>query len=263
MNQYKKVILEAAREAGKIITKGFYDLSPTDFKLKAAHDIVTKVDMMANKKIRSIINKNFPTHDILSEETGLEDNESNRFFWTIDPLDGTTNFSIKNPLFCTAISFSKGKNILLSVIYAPLSEELFLAEKGKGAFLNGKKIRVTKNKNLSEVILLISRTHNKKSRKSFYRLLNKFQYETLNARWFGSASLEMAYLSVGRVGACIFTPPDLTKWDLYPGILMVREAGGQVINFKNGEENFSSRGIIAGNAMIIKKIQKDIKKWRI
>jgi len=261
MSRYKQVMHLAANEAGKIIVKQYNHLKPSDIKLKSAHDIVTKVDMMANRKIKSIIRKNFPSHDILSEETGLEDNDSKKYYWTIDPLDGTTNFSINNPLFCTAISLSKGDQIVASIIYAPLLNELYYAEKGKGAYLNGRRIKVSNKQKLSEIVLLVDKTHNKSSRNKFFKLLDKFQYEVLNARWFGSASLEQAFLAAGRVGACIFAPPKLSRWDLNPGILLIKEAGGHVEDFKGGAEYYNT-GLIAGNRQVVKKIQQKIKKWK-
>ncbi|XOU94351.1 MAG: inositol monophosphatase family protein [Candidatus Kerfeldbacteria bacterium] len=262
MKKFKKVAIQAAKEAGKIITKHYSNLKPSDIKKKSAHDIVTKVDMQANKVIKSLIHKNFPTHDILSEETGLEDNDSRDYFWTIDPLDGTTNFSINNPLHCTAISLSKGKKILLSIIYSPILREMYYAESGKGAYLNGKKISVNKINKLSDAIVLLGRTHNIKSRQIFFSMQSKLQKEVMNMRWIGSGSLDLAYVAAGRVSGCIFMPPELSKWDLLPGILLVREAGGKVLNFKGEEDNYFNGGLIAGNTVITKKLQNKIKKWK-
>lgn len=263
MKEFKRVAIQAAKEAGDIILKNYKHIIPSDIKKKDTHDIVTKVDMMADKKIKSIIKKNFPDHDILSEETGLRDNISNTYLWTVDPLDGTTNYSIYNPLHCTAISLSRGNDILISIIYAPFLNEFYYAEKGKGAYLNGKRIRLNKKKKLLDIILLLDKTHNKKSRNTFFKLLNKLQYEVLNVRWFGSASLELAFLSTGRVGACVFAPPQLAKWDLLPGILLVQEAGGQVINFSGETNDYFRGGLIAGNKSISQQIQKKIKRWKL
>lgn len=262
MKKFKQVAIKAALEAGKIITKHYNNLESADIRKKSAHDIVTKADMQANKAIKLLIHKNFPTHDILSEETGLEDNDSKDYFWTIDPLDGTTNFSIHNPLHCTAISLSKGNKILLSVIYAPALNEMYYAENGKGAFLNGKKIGLKKINKLSDTIILLSKTHNKKSQKSFNKILNKLKKDVLNMRWIGSGSIDLAYVAVGRVDGCIFVPPELSKWDLLPGILLIQEAGGKVINFNGENKDFFNGGVITGNSSICRQLQNKIKKWK-
>jgi len=262
MSKFKQVAIKAAKEAGKIITKHYSHLKPSDIKKKSAHDIVTKADMQANKVIKDLIHKNFPTHDILSEETGLENNKSEKYFWTIDPLDGTTNFSIHNPLHCTAISLSKGKKILLSVIYAPYLKEFYYAEKGKGAYLNGKKISVKKINKLSEAIIILGRTHNQKSRKAFLNVFDKLQAVVMNMRWMSSGSLDLAYVATGRVSGCLFMPPELTKWDLLPGILLIEEAGGTVINFADQAGDYFTGGLIAGNQAICKQLQNKIKRWK-
>ncbi|MDP2685500.1 MAG: inositol monophosphatase family protein, partial [bacterium] len=162
MTKFRKVAIEAATKAGKSLLKQYKTLKVEDINKKGRHDLVTKADFTANRIIISTIKKYFPDHDILSEETGLEDNPD-EYKWVIDPLDGTTNYIIKSPMFCTALALVHQQEIIISVVYAPVLDEFYIAEKGKGTYLNGKKIYVSKKVSLIESIITLSRTHHKKS----------------------------------------------------------------------------------------------------
>lgn len=254
MSKYRQVAIKAAKLAGKSLIKNYKKLRVSEIKKKGPHDLVTKADFEANDIIIKIIKKSFPDHDILSEETGLEDNPS-EYTWTIDPLDGTVNYYISSPLFCTAISLMYKKEILLSIIYAPVLNEFYIAEKGKGAYLNNKRIRVKKNEKIKDSVLVLGRTHNNKSRENFLKLYKKFQYRFLNLRNLGSGSLDLAFVASGRVEACLLVPPDLKLWDISPGILLVREAGGVVTDFNKGDK-YNSQGVIAANKKLHPKLIK-------
>jgi len=262
MKKFRQVAIKAARLAGVSLMKNYKGLKDSDIQKKGRHDLVTKADFEANKIIIKTIKKSFPHHDFLSEETGFEDNPD-VYKWIIDPLDGTTNYTMKNPLFCTAISLVCGKKILLSVIYAPLLKEFYYAESGKGAFLNGKRIRISKKKGLDKSLILIGRSHHKLSHLKFYRVQKKFFSSVLNMRRLGSGSLDLAYTAVGRVEACLLVPPDISQWDSLAGTLLVREAGGRVTNFKGEDWNFKQCGVIASNGLIHKRLLNLVKKWRI
>lgn len=262
MKKFKQVAFKAARLAGASLIKNYKSLKDSDIRKKGRHDLVTKADFEANKIIIKTIKKDFPDHDFLSEETGFEDNPD-IYKWVIDPLDGTTNYTIKNPLFCTAISLVCGKEILLSVIYAPCLKEFYYAERGGGAYLNGKRIRVSKKRDLNNALISIGRSHHRLSHLKFYKVQKRLQRNVLNMRLLGSGSLDLAYTAVGRVEACLLVPPDIFQWDSLAGVLLVREAGGKVTNFNGQAWNFKQRGVIASNGKIHKELLKAVKKWRI
>lgn len=262
MKKFKQVAIRAAQLAGQSLLKNYRVMRDSDIHKKGRHDVVTKADYAANKIIIGQIKRVFPDHDILSEETGSEDNPD-VYKWVIDPLDGTTNYTIKNPLFCTAISLVCKKDILLSVIYAPFLKEFYYAEKGKGAFLNGKRIKVSRKKDLKKALVLVGRSHHKISHLNFSRVQKKLWKDVLNMRWLGSGSLDLAYTAVGRVEACLLVPPDIFQWDSLAGVLLVREAGGKVTNFSGEDWNFKQRGVIASNGKIHKELLKSVKKWKL
>ena len=141
--------------------------------------------------------------------------------------------------------------------------KFYYAEKGKGAFLNGKRIKVSRKKDLNEALILIGRSHHKLSHLKFARAQEKLQPSVMNIRRLGSGSLDLAYTAVGRVEACLLIPPDIFQWDTLAGILMVREAGGKVTNFKGEDWDFKQRGVIASNGLIHKRLLNLVKKWRI
>jgi len=262
MKKFKQVAIKAAQLAGASLMRNYKKLKDTDIHRKGRHDLVTKADFTANKIIIKTIKKNFPDHDILSEETGLEDNPD-VYKWVIDPLDGTTNYTIKNPLFCTVISLVCRKDILLSVIYAPFLKEFYFAEKGKGAFLNSRRIKVSKKKSLNNALISLGRSHHKLSHLKLSIVQEKLKKNVLNMRLLGSGSLDLAYTAVGRVEACLLMPPDISQWDSLAGVLLVREAGGQVTNFNGEDWNFKQRGVIASNGKIHKELLKKAKKWNL
>jgi len=262
MKNFKQVAIKAARLTGASLMKNYKKLQSKDIKKKGKHDIVTKADFEANKIIIKTIKKDFPDHDFLSEETGFEDNPD-IYKWVIDPLDGTVNYNMENPLFCTALSLVYKRNILFSIIYAPYLKEFFYAEKGKGAFLNGKQIRVSKQKDLNEALILIGRSHHRLSHLRFARVQLKLKENVMNIRRLGSGSLDLAYTAVGRVEACLLVPPDISLWDSLAGVLLVREAGGKVTNFNGQDWNFKRRGVIASNGLVHNQLLKVAKKWKL
>jgi len=262
MTKFRKVAIEAATKAGKLLLKNYKTLKAEDIHKKGRHDLVTKADFAANKIIISTIKKYFPDHDILSEETGFEDNPD-QYKWVIDPLDGTTNYIIKNPIFCTALALVHKQEIIVSAVYAPVLDEFYIAEKGKGTLLNGKKIRVSKKRKLKEAIITLSRTHHKKSHENHNKIQSILRKKVLNMRIFGSGTLDLAYVAAGRVEGCLFFPPGIFQWDSLSGILLVREAGGIVTTFKGKKWGFKDSGIIATNKGVHSKFLKEIKRWKV
>ena len=259
MNTFRQVAFRAARLAGRSLLRNYDKLKSSDIRKKSKHDLVTKADMEANRLIIKTIKQKFTQHDFLSEETGSEDNPD-IYKWVIDPLDGTTNYTIHNPLFCVAITLVYKKDILLSVVYAPYLEEFYYAEKGKGAFLNSKKIHVSATRSLANSIILLGRSHRHESHVNLVSAQKKLKPKVLNMRILGSGSLDLAYVASGRAEACLLIPPKIHLWDSLAGILLIREAGGKVTDFRGREWDFKSDGVFASNKIIHRRLFKIVKR---
>ncbi len=242
---YATVGTRAVAKAGGYLLKHFHRIRKQDIRLKGAHDVVTKADLQANRIIIREIKKVFPNHDVLSEETGLQDHPGT-FRWVVDPLDGTTNYTIGNPLFCTVLALLHGPNILFSAIYAPFLNEFYTAEVSKGARLNGKKIHVSSVRKLDRAILTYGFSHQEKSHRKGYQRAQSIRKFVLNTRVF-------AYVAAGRVEGC-FLAPETIPWDTAAGTLLVREAGGTVTDFAGRPWTLKSRSIAASNGRIHDKL---------
>ncbi len=255
----KKIAIESAVEAGNILLSHFYKFNRHKSILKSHREIVTKADLISEKIILSKIKKNFPEHQILSEEAGRikPKKKENDYLWVIDPLDGTTNFSMHNPLWSVSIGVFKNNEIILGVIFAPFLGEIFVAEKGKGAKLNNKKIKVS---NISKEKVLNTFCHGS-TLKDVKRAIRYYNYQKLHGfdcRQLGSAALELAYVASGRVESIVI--PGANSWDVAAGALLVREAGGKVTDLNNKDWNIKSKDIIADNGLVHRQIMNALKK---
>lgn len=251
----KQVAILAAKRAGSILLKRFDGFDRSSIKLKSGHEILTNADLASNREIIKIIKKSFPNHRILSEEGGGGKKKSD-YLWVVDPLDGTTNFSMHNPLWAVSIGVAYKKKIVLGVIFAPFLKELYFAEIGKGATMNGRKIKVSKmikgkvlntfcHSNLEEDI--------KKAVKYYtYQKINGF-----DCRQLGSASLELAFTAFGRIESIVI--PGAHPWDVAAGILLVREAGGRVTDFSDKNWSLKSEDMVASNGKVHKNLLKVLK----
>lgn len=254
----KSVLLTVIKKAGNSLRKDYYTLKKSQIKLKSKRDIVTSADLKSEKIIISTIQKHFPDHAILSEEAGLDDSSSD-YLWIIDPLDGTTNFSFHNPIWSVAIALTYKQKVILGAVYIPLQDELFFAEKGKGAYLNGKKVNITKNP-----IKRINTFCHGSNTKDLKRALKYYSYQklhSLDCRQLGSAEVELAYVATGRVDSILI--PGAKVWDMAAGALLVAEAGGRVSDFKNKAWSIKQNDILAANPRAHKEIIKTIQKIKI
>jgi myo-inositol-1(or 4)-monophosphatase len=214
----KRVAVSAAKKAGRALIKKYKNFNRGTIKLKAHHEIITKADLLSEKIILKEIRKNFPKHRILSEESGQTKNQSD-YLWVVDPIDGSTNFSMHSPLWCISIGVAYKGKIILGVIYAPILDELYVAEKRKGARRDGKKIKVSKHTKKA----LHTFCHGRDN-KHFKRALKYYTYQKLNeldCRQLGSAAIELAYVASGRTESIMI--PGVNPWDVAAGVLMVRD----------------------------------------
>ena len=248
----KQIAIKVSKEAGKELKKLFYSRR-VKAVAKSKHEIVTTADLLAEKIIIKEIKKNFPDHQILSEESGLTKTTSD-YLWIVDPLDGTTNFFMHNPIFSVAIALVYKKETILAVTYAPILDELYVAEKGKGATVNNKKIKAASRDKLSESYLTFCHGNKDKNINKAIIIYKTLKKEGRDFRQLGSAAIELAYVARG-ITDCILIPGALS-WDVAGGILMVREAGGKVTDFKNKKWTLDSKDMLASNGKIHNQLLK-------
>ena len=256
LERLTKTAIEAAQLGGSILNdyaqKGF------EIQKKSEINLVTEADLAAEKAIVNVISQSFPSHQILAEEKGLHTTHESPYKWIIDPLDGTTNFIKGIPHFSVSIALKVKGKLDQAVIYDPIRGELFSASRGKGAQLNGFRIRVNKAKELNSAVLATGFPFKQKQHTSAY--MNMFQslfLKTTDMRRAGSAALDLAYVAAGRVDG--FFEIGLKPWDTAAGELLVIESGGLVTDFVGGHNHEKSGNIVAGSSLILKDILKDIR----
>lgn len=217
---------------------------------KGRIDLVTHADKASQKMIIKNIEKRFPGHAIIAEE-GYDKSGKEGFVWYIDPLDGTTNFVHGVPVFCVSIALYKGSTPLSGVCYNPSTQETFCAEKGKGSFLNGKRIQVSGTSKLIDALVATGfpyKSENmKKVMERFFKVVSRVQ----GIRRFGSAALDLCYVASGRFDA--FWEMELKPWDMAAGVLILEEAGGMVTSFDGEEFDLNNGNIAASNKIIHNK----------
>ncbi len=238
--------ISIARIAGSLLKNRFSEKHRIDYKGEI--DIVTEADRISEEVLITEINGKFPDHTILSEEAG-EIERGSRYRWVIDPLDGTTNYAHGFPMFCVSIALEKDGQIITGVIYSPVSDELFVAGKGEGAFLNGAPIAVSGTTEISESLLATGFPYD--IRRDPNNNINYFSEMALRVqgiRRSGSAALDLAYTAAGRFDG--FWELKLHPWDTAAGWLLVAEAGGVVTDISGGSYGLDSSGILASNGKI-------------
>jgi len=225
----RSLAITAAQKAGAFLRREF-QRGHVAWRLKHRHEIVTGADTAAEKIILALLRKHTPGFEILSEEAGLNKKKSD-YLWVVDPLDGTTNFEVHNPLFSVSIALYYRGEPKLGVVYAPYLDDLFVAEKGKGAYLNSQRIRVSKTKELKRSFLTYCYGQEHKHMRRAVELYRYFKMKSVDMRQLGSAAIELAWVAAGRTESIII--PGTKPWDAAAGVLLVTEAGGQVTDFKN------------------------------
>ena len=242
-----KFAVEMAKKAGKIHLKYFRNIKSVKYK-GSFTNLVTNADFESEKLIKSMIKNRYPAHGIIAEESGPE-NIDKEYRWIIDPLDGTVNFAHGFPLFCVSIAVQKNGRTIAGVVYSSLLKELFYAEEGKGAFLNGKRITVSKVKELRKAFLATGFPYTLHQRPGKqYEWFEKFCKNTQAVRRGGSASLDLCYVASGVFDG--FWERELKPWDTAAAELILREAGGSVSDYSGrafdnfGNETLASNGKI-------------------
>jgi len=243
----ERAALRAARAAGRIHLKRAQHIS---ISRKAANpiDLVTEADHEAEAAVLGILQRAFPAHAMLAEESGASF-QGSEHRWIIDPLDGTTNFAHGYPQFCVSIAYERHGRIQLAVILDALKKECFVARRGKGARLNGRPIRVTGTGTLGTALLATGFPYDRRARRRFYlSFWEAFMMRVQGVRRTGSAALDLAYVACGRTDG--FWEFGLRPWDVAAGALIVEEAGGRVTNMDATPLELSRGQIVASNGAI-------------
>ena len=232
------LMIKASEKASKILIRDFGEVEKLQVSLKGPNNFVTNADRKVEKIIIEELDKSKKNFSILTEESGFIKNKDKDNFWIVDPIDGTTNFLNGVPHFCISIALLFEKEIIAGVIYDPIKDEIFYAEKNGGSFLNNKSIRVSKKNNVSSCLYGVN--------------FRKNLPENLIIRNTGSAALDLAYVSCGRFDGCL--QKNVNLWDIAAGTVLIKEAGGIVDNFEFKE--FNKISIKASNERISSDLNK-------
>ncbi len=245
-NMFEKVI-QIAKEAGAVIRENYRKDFSVEFKTNASN-LVTEVDKKAEETIMNFIKTEFPTHGILSEESG-ETKNSSEYVWVIDPLDGTTNFAHGLPIFAVSIGVQKNGETIYGVVYDVMNDFAYTSEKGSGAFCNSRKMTVNKNDNLNHSLLVTGFPYDiKQNPHKAIEKFNKFLLNSRAVRRLGSAAIDLALVADGIFDG--FWEVHLFPWDMCAGQLLVEEAGGKVTNFNNERMSIFDKQLLATNGKI-------------
>jgi myo-inositol-1(or 4)-monophosphatase len=234
-----------AREAGALLMQYFHQHLKIEYKGDA--DLVTAADRAAEVLIRDRIREQWPTHDVLGEEQGLSDQGSD-YRWYVDPLDGTTNFAHGYPVFCVSMGLEQKSRRIAAVIYDPTRDELFSAEQGTGAHLNGETIHVSKTAALKESLLATGFPSQKRHKNPNIYFYHQITLRTHGVRRAGSAALDLCNVACGRFDG--FWEFNLNPWDTAAGVLILEEAGGKVTRFDGSAFELNSRETVASNGLL-------------
>ena len=257
--EYAGAAEEIAREAGSLL-RGFYARG-VETEYKGDVDLVTAADRASEELIRERLASAFPTHGIYGEE-GTREQLDSEYRWYVDPLDGTTNFAHGFPAFCVVLGLEQRPaglppggdgQMLAGIIYDPLRDECFVAERGKGAWLNGRAIHVSRTAALQEALTATGFPSHKRHRSHNVHFYHEFTLRSHGVRRVGSAALDLAYVACGRLDG--FWEFNLNPWDTSAGYLLVEEAGGTVTHFDGSRFTLDSREVLATNSLIAAEMQ--------
>ncbi len=252
------IAIKAARAAGDVIIRAQDRPGKIEISQKQHNDFVTNVDRQAEQAIIAIIQKAYPAHSILGEESGVTAGFNDEYEWIIDPLDGTRNFIHGFPQFCVSIAVKVMGRIEHGVIYDPVRQELFSASRGKGAQLNDHRIRVSTQKALEACLLGTGFPfrHSPEYIAAYISSLTSMLPICGDVRRAGAAALDLAYVAAGRLDG--FWEMGLKIWDIAAGVLLIREAGGLLCDFNGAEQYLESGNIIAANPKIMKLLLQQL-----
>jgi myo-inositol-1(or 4)-monophosphatase len=242
--------IQTARDAGSILLE---KLGRAKISNKGDINLVTEADLASEKLIIERVRSHYPRHAILAEESGAAeglntDGAKSEWRWIIDPLDGTTNYAHGYPCFCVSIGIERAGRIEMGVVYDPTRDELFAAERGQGATLNDRAMRVSEVDDLNRAMLCTGFPYNVRERPQFVKHFENFTMQAQAVRRDGAAAIDLAYVACGRFDG--FWEDGLQPWDVAAGLILIEEAGGQVTNFSGGTLDVYTPKVVASNGLI-------------
>ena len=241
--------IQMAQDAGRVLADRLG--RALQITHKGTIDLVTEADLAAERLIVERVQTHFPRHSVLAEEMGASEGEAGgatHWKWIIDPLDGTTNYAHGYPCFCVSIALERDGEVVLGVVHDPTRDETFAAERGEGATLNGRRIRVSETSELNRSLLCTGFPYDVRERSDFIRHFQRFIMQAQAVRRDGSAALDLAYVAAGRFDG--FFEEGLRPWDVAAGVLLVEEAGGRVTHYDGAQFSIYRPLIAATNGLI-------------
>ena len=252
------VMVKAARRAGRSLKRDFGEVENLQVSLKGPANFVTLADKRAEEMLLEDLTKARPGYGFLGEEGGLREGQDKSHTWIVDPLDGTTNFLHGIPQFAISIGLQREGTMVAGLIYNPANDDLFIAERGKGAFLNDQRLRVAGRRSLGDCVIACGLPHMGRGDLDLSRAeLTAIQPKVAGLRRFGAAALDMAFVAAGRFDG--FWERNLQPWDMAAGQIMVREAGGIVSGLAGDDDPLKTGDVICGNEYIHADLAKILK----
>jgi len=253
MQPMLNIAVRAARTAGDVIMRHYDRLDTVQVESKRRNDFVSEVDREAEGRIIATLQRSYPEHGILAEESGSHAGDGH--VWIVDPLDGTTNFLHGFPHFAVSIALEYQGRLELGVIYDPVRQELFTAGRGNGAELNNRRIRVSSRRGLEGALLGTGFPYRDDQPDEVYlEMLRTFMRSSAGIRRPGSAALDLAYLACGRIDG--FWELGLSRWDIAAGALIIREAGGIIGDLHGGDDFLASGNVLAANPKVFHEMSR-------
>lgn len=247
------VMTDAVMKAARSLKRDFGELEALQVSVKGPGDFVSAADKKAETVIRDVLEKARPGYGFVMEESGIVAGSDTTHRWHIDPLDGTTNFLHGIPHFAISVGLERQGQIVAGVIYDPIKDELFVAEKGSGAYLNNRRIRVSARRDMTSAVIATGIPHiGKAGHATFIKELAAVSVRTAGVRRMGAAALDLAYVACGRYDA--YWERGLSSWDVAAGIVLLREAGGFIADADGGDNPLDAGTIACGNEVIQREL---------
>jgi myo-inositol-1(or 4)-monophosphatase len=252
------VMVKAARRAGRSLKRDLGEIENLQVSLKGPANFVSLADKRAEEMLYDDLSKARPGYGFIGEEGGSREGSDKSHTWIVDPLDGTTNFLHGIPQFAISIGLQREGVLIAGLIYNPANEELYTAERGKGAFLNDQRLRVAGRRQMNECVIACGLPHiGRGDHELSRREMTAIQEKVAGLRRFGAASLDLAFVAAGRLDG--YWERNLQAWDMAAGMLMIREAGGTVSGMQGNDDPLKTGHIVAGNEAIHRELVKILK----